>query len=307
MTRRRLPLLLLWMALLVPGTGLAQPGNAAGTSGAWNDHPGKGRVRQSFAEAVASGKPAKGKNPLAELQYTVSSPDNARQMTYAYDHSGSVLVVNGQLRGKSGGPQSFQWTVDDGFTSHGLFVNNAGDVFAIQTDDDDGLYVVRFQPGTEESQVLKVGPSGSRRNRFIPYFGADGKVYVANVAESQAGALTGVMVSTFDFSADRVEEVQFHPVSIYLKEKMSPRLPEGRYDLVTFEVNAQGERVLELEKRHIAANTYRYDPFAVHDPALWQPRKQQVRTGERILFRLNAEGKILSETVVDQFKTDAVH
>jgi hypothetical protein len=62
--------------------------------------------------------------------------------------------------------------------------------------------------------------------------------------------------------------------------------------------------VLELEKRHIAANTYRYDPFAVHDPAQWQPRKQQVRTGERILFRLSPEGKILSETVVDQFKTD---
>jgi hypothetical protein len=160
-------------------------------------------------------------------------------MTYAYDHSQPVLVVNGQLRGKSGGPQSFQWAVDDGFTSHGLFLDNAGDVFAIQTDADDGLYVVRYQPGTEESQVLKVGPSGSRRNRFIPHFGADGKVYVANVTESRAGALTGVMVSTFDFRADRVEEVQFHPISVYLQEKMSPRLPEGRYDLVTFEVNAQ--------------------------------------------------------------------
>jgi hypothetical protein len=292
------------MTLLLPATALAQPGDAGGTSGAWNDHPDKGRVRQSFADAVASGKPAKGKNPLGELQYTASSPDNSRHMTYAYDHSGSVLVVNGQLRGKSGGPQSFQWTVDDGFTSHGLFVNNAGDVFAIQTDADDGLYVIRYRPGSEESQVLKVGPSGNRRNRFIPYFGADGKVYVANVTESQAGELTGVMVSTLDFGADRVEEVQFHPISIYLKDKMSPRLPEGRYDLVTFEVNAQGERVLALEKRHIAANTYRYDPFAVHDPALWQPRKQQVRLGERILFRLSPEGKILSETVTGQFKTE---
>ncbi len=304
MTQGPFLMLLLWMALLVPGAGLAQPGNAGGPPGAWNDHPDKGRVRQSFAEAVVSGKPAKGKNPLGELQYTVSSPDNSRQMTYAYDHSQPVLVVNGQLRGKSGGPQSFQWTVDDGFTSHGFFINNAGDVFTIQTDADDGLYVIRYQPGTEESQVLQVGPSGSRRNRFIPYFGTDGKVYVANVTESQTGELTGVMVSTLDFGADRVEEVQFHPISIYLKDKMSSRLPEGRYDLVTFEVNAQGERVLELEKRHIAANTYRYDPFAVHDPAQWQPRKQQVRTGERILFRLSPEGKILSETVVDQFKTE---
>jgi hypothetical protein len=115
------------------------------------------------------------------------------------------------------------------------------------------------------------------------------------------------MVSTFDFGTGRVEEVQFHPVSIHLKEKMSPRLPEGRYDLVEFSVNARGERIIALEKHDIAANTYRYDPYAVHDPALWQPRKQQVRIGERIVFRLNAEGKALSETVVDQFKTDMVH
>ena len=304
MTRRRLPLLLLWMALLVPGTALAQSDNGGLASGSWNYHPRKGQVRQSFAEAVASGKPFKERTSPGELQYAASSPDGSWQLTYAYDHSQPVLVVNGQVRGKNGNQQSFELPIDDGFTSHGLFLNNAGEVYAIQTDADDGLYVVRYRPGTEESQVLEVGPSGSRRNRFILCFGTDSKIYVANVTESWAGDLTGVMVSTFDFGADRVEEVQFHPVSVYLKEKMSTRLPEGRYDLVTFGVNAQGERTLELEKRHIAANTYRYDPFAVHEPALWQPRKQQVRIGERIIFRLNAEGKVLSETVLDQFKTE---
>jgi hypothetical protein len=296
-------MLLLWMALLIPGTLPAQPGDAGRAPEGWNDHPGKGQVRQSFAEAVASGKPARERAGLAEQQYTVFSPDSSRQLAYTYDHSQPVLVVNGRVGGKSGGAQSFQLPVDDGFTSHGLFISNAGEVFAIQTDADDGLYLVRYQPGTGESQVLEVGPSGGRRNRFVPYFGADGKVYVANVAESRAGALTGVMVATFSFSADRVEEVQFHPVSVYLKEKMSPRLPEGRYDLISFNVNAQGERIITLEKHEIAANNYRYDPFAVHDPALWQPRKQQVRVGERIIFRLSAEGKVLSEEVIDHFRT----
>jgi hypothetical protein len=303
----RRPLLLLWMALLVPGILPAQPGDAGRAAGDWNDHPRKGRVRLSFAEAVASGKPAQGKAGPGEKQYTVFSPDSSRQLTYRYDHSQPVLVVSGRMGGKTGTPQSFALPVDDGFTSHGLFPDNAGNVFAIQTDGDDGLFLVRYRPGTEESQVLQVGPSGSRRNRFVPHFGADGKVYVANVAESRAGVLTGVMVSIFDFAADRVEEVQFHPVSAELKGKMSPRLPGGRYDLVEFSVNAQGERTIALEKHDIAANTYRYDPYAVHDPASWQPRKQQVRIGEQIIFRLNAEGKVLSETVVDQFKTDMVH
>jgi hypothetical protein len=304
MLRRPFLLLLLWMVLLVPGTLPAQPRGTGQTAGGWNDHPGKGRVRQSFAEAIMFGKPAKGKTGPGERQYTVFSPDSSRQLTYSYDHSQQVLVVSGRLGDKSGSPQSFEWAVDDGFTSHGLFPSNVGEVFAVQTDADDGLYLVRYRPGTQESKVLKVGPSGNRRNRFVPHFGADGKVYVANVTESRAGVLTGVMVSTFDFGADRVEEVQFHPVSAELKREMSTRLPEGRYDLVKFNVNTQDERTIELEKRDIAANTYRYDPYAVHNPALWQPRKQQVRIGERIIFRLNAEGKALSETVVDQFKTD---
>lgn len=295
MTRRPLLMMLLWLVLLAPATLPAQPGDAGRAAGPWNDHPGKGRVRQSFADAVASGKP--GRTGPGDQTYTVFSPDSSRQLTYRYDHSRPVLVVSGRMSGKSGSPQSFELPVDDGFTSHGLFPGHAGEVFAIQTDGDDGLYLVRYQPGTGESQVLQVGPSGSRRNRFVPHLGNDGKVYVANVTESPAGVLTGVMVSTFDFGAGRVEEVQFHPVSVYLKDKLSTRLPEGRYDLVKFSVNAQGERIIELEKHDIAANTYRYDPYAVHDPALWQPRKQQVRTGERIIFRLNAEGKALSETV----------
>jgi len=303
MTQRRFLMTLLRLILLVPEILSAQPGSP-GRAAVWNDHPGKGRVRQSFPDAVASGQPSKGKNSFGELQYTLFSPDSSRQLTYTYDHSQPVLVVNGRLGGKSGGARSFQLPVDDGFTSHGLFPDNAGEVFAIQTDADDGLYLIRYQPGTEESQVLQVGPSGNRRNRFVPHFGPSGKVYVANVTESRAGLLTGVMVSAFDFGANRVEEVQFHPVSVYLKDKMSARLPEGRYDLVKFNVNAQGERTIELEKHDIAANTYRYDPFAVHEPAGWQPRKQQVRTGERLVFCLNAEGKVLSETVVDQFKTD---
>ena len=125
MTRRPF-LLLLWMALLVPGTLPAQPGNAGRATGAWNDHPGKGRVRQSFAEAVASGKPAKGNTGPGERQYTVFSPDSSRLLTYGYDHSQPVLVVSGRVSGKSGNPQSFALPVDDGFTSHGLFPNNAG-------------------------------------------------------------------------------------------------------------------------------------------------------------------------------------
>ncbi len=296
-----LPIILLWLATLTATAQTSNPGK--GPSG-WNDHPGKGRVRQSFVDAVESGKPVKERTPVEGRHYSASSPDNALQLKYTYDHSQLTLVVNGEVSGRQTARNSFAFPVDDGFTSHGLFINNGGEIFAIHTDADDGLYLIRYRPETEESQVLEVGPGGGRRNRFLPYFGTGGKVYVANLTESRAGELTGVMVSTFDFAADRVEEVQFHPVSVHLKQRMSPRLPEGRYDLVRFDIAPNGERVLELEKHAIAANAYRYDPFAVLYPANWQPRKQQVQIGEKIIFRLNAEGKAVSEEIIDNFKTE---
>jgi hypothetical protein len=296
-----LPIILLW---LVTTTVMAQPGNPGKGPSGWNNHPGKGRVRQSFSDAVESGNPSKGRTPIEGRQYSVSSPDKALQLKYIYDYSQPTLVVNGEVSGGQTARKSFAFPVDDGFTSHGLFINNGGEIFAIHTDVDDGLYLIRYRPETEESQVLEVGPGGGRRNRFIPYFGTGGKVYVANVTENRAGELTGVMVSTFDFAADRVEEVQFHPVSAQLKQQMSPRLPQGRYDLTKFEIAPNGERVLELEKHGIDANAYRYDPFAEHHPANWQHRKQQVQIGEKIIFRLNAEGEAVLEEIIDNFKTD---
>ncbi len=268
---------------------------------AQTSHPNKGKVRQSFEEAVESGKSVRDRVLPGERTYSVRSPDNKLLLKYTCDYTQPTLLINAEVGG--GRAVRFELPVDDGFTSHGLFLNNRGEIFAITTDQEDAFYLIRYHPQTEQSQMLEVGPSGSRRNRFMPFFGPNEKVYVANVAESRSGELTGVMVSVFNFDKNRVEEVQFHPVSADLKARMGTRLPEGRYDLVRFEVKPDGEKVLELEKRTIAANHYRYDPYAVNDPASWQPRKQQVQTGEKITFRLDAEGKALSEEIIDNFRS----
>lgn len=297
-------LLLMVAFVCLPGqtTALLAQSTSSKNLSNWEAYPHNGRVRESFENAVASGQPAKDRTFFADQRLSSQSPDRKVKLAYAYEYGQPTLWVRGTVT-TTNQTTAFQLPIDDGFTNHGLFVNDQGEVFLINTDANDGLYLIRYQPQTEESTILQVGPTGSRRNRFIPYFGPEGKVYVANVGESPTGQLTGVMVSVFNFAANRVEDVQFHPLSTDIKQKMHSRMPEGRYDLVSFEVKPNGERLLQLEKRNIAANTYRYNPFAVNDPANWAPRKQQVQIGERIIFRLNAEGRTISEEIMDNFKT----
>jgi hypothetical protein len=283
-------LLTLYSLLLLSGETTAQTSS-----------PNKGKVRQSFEDAVESGKSGHDRVLPGERTYSIRSPDNKLLLTYTYDYTQPALLIKGEVSG--GQAVRFELPVDDGFTSHGLFLNNRGEIFAITTDEQDAFYLIRYHPQTDQSQMLEVGPGGSRRNRFMPFFDSGGKVYVANVAENRAGEFAGVMLSVFDFEKYRVEGVQFHPVSADLEARMSSKLPEGRFDLVQFEVKPGGEKVLELEKRTIAANNYRYDPYAVNDPASWQPRKQQVQTGEKITIRLDAGGKALSEEVFDNFRS----
>ncbi len=211
----------------------------------------------------------------------------------------NCLILDSALTVK----RRFQLPIDDGFTNQGLFVGSRGEVYLIHTDAEDAVAVIQYQPESGESKLLEIGPSGSRRTRFMPFFGADHKMYLATVVENAAGELAGLMIATLIFSQPKVENVQFYPVSADLRQRLGKRVSSGHYDIRAFTVQPEGNRIVTLEKHNIVANTYQYNPLDVNSPANWKPRKQQVQIGERITFRLTSEGKVLSEEITENYKT----
>jgi hypothetical protein len=261
---------------------------------AWKDTPLKGKVRQTFDNAVASGN----RDALPfEFHYTsVASPDFRYLLIYRYDYSQPTLLVSGKILDPSFSVKyTFGLPIDGGLTSHQLFINNQADVFLLSTDDVGSINLFRYTPESQESKLLQIGPSESQRNSFLPYLRTDQTILVANTSENAAGELTGVVVSIFNFQTGRVEDVQLHLLSQALLSKVSKKMPQGHYEIVAFAENERSEKRIELEKRNIAATNYHYNPSASNRPDQWKPRKQQAQIGEKIILIVNAAGKVTEE------------
>jgi hypothetical protein len=263
--------------------------------GTWQKSASKGHVRQSFENAVMSGKPQSEHIPL-EYQYQIHvSPDKQTILCYRYDYSQPTLYIAATLLNSALNKTStLQLPVDEGLINHQVFINNRKDIFLLQTDEQDGILLIRYQPDTDQSTLLEVAASSSQRYSFLPYVSGDQTIYIANVTENNNN-LSGVMYARFNFDTQRVEEVQYHALSKDMLEKINASSDKGRFHLINFTITPQKHFLLELQKKNIEATGYSYNPYALNDPIQWKPRKSLVTAGGKLLFEFDSTGKLVSE------------
>ncbi|QHT71429.1 hypothetical protein GXP67_34610 [Rhodocytophaga rosea] len=268
----------------------------------WQNYPGKGTVRQTFENAVLSGRRSDTQAPL-EYQYQVNySPDNKTILCYRYDYSQPDLYVhcillNAELQVL----QTFNLPIDESKTNHGIFVTHSGNVCLLNTDAADGIELLQYEPASGNASLIEISASSTRRNSFKLVFLPDHRLYLAAVSESN-GSFTGLLCYRLNLKTNRVEESYFFPLSKETLTTIQGLPGKGRYDLLAF--SPQENRFsFELQKRNIAATDYVYDAYAVNDLQQWNPRKMQVQTGEKLLLTYNAESKVVSEKVVEGMET----
>jgi hypothetical protein len=268
----------------------------------WQSHPLKGTVRQSFENAVLSGRRTDNQAPL-EYQYQVQySPDASSILCYRYDYSQpdlyiKCLLLNADLQVL----HHFELPIDEGMTNHGVYVNNSGLVCILNTNAEDGIELLSHEPSSGNISLTEISASSTRRNSFILEFLSDDRLYLAGISESN-GTLTGLLCSRLNLKTSRVEESYFFPLSKDLQAAISKLSGKGRYDLLHFRPE-QNRFTFELQKRNIAASDYIYDPYAINDLQQWKPRKMQVQAGEKLLVSYDSDGKVVSEKVVEGMET----
>ncbi len=262
--------------------------------------PGKGAVRQSFQNAVLSGQPQV--YPF-EYQYEVRfSPDKRYYLAYRYDYSQPELWVHGKILSDNyKTQQSFSLPIDNGSVVHGYWIDNQANVYGIYTDAEDAVYVMRYQPATQDASWLEIGADAARRNRFVPVLGSNGILFLANVVEDAYAHWKGIVFTTFDFTHQEIKDIYFFSAD-ELQEKLSKKMPAGRYEILDFTVTGSTMTVM-VQKVGIQANRYIYDPFAVNHPLGWAARKQQVQYGERITLTITTDHKVTQQKIEDILQT----
>lgn len=257
----------------------------------WQSNPTKGKVRQSFENAIRSGRKADHQAPLLYQYQLTSSPDGKTILCYRYLYGEPVLYAQATLvDGNLNIIQRLRLPISDGIVNQGLFINNQRDIFILETNHDGGISLIRYQLDSGESRLLEVAASSTRRNSFTPFIFNNEVVYIACVTENK-NKLTGVWYATFNFERNKVEQVQFQPLSPEIRGQLNKSKTDGHFELTEFTVNPDESVRLALEKRNLAGSGYTYNPYATNDPANWQSRKIQVQTGEPLTFTFDSSGK----------------
>jgi hypothetical protein len=259
----------------------------------WLDAPEKGKVHQDFETSIRTAGKANEFPPL-EYQYQVQfSPDSRKALVYRYDYSqptllADVTIVDEQLQVL----RRFQLPIDPYMTNRGLFINNRGDIFILNTDAEDGIHLLRYQPEREEADLLSVSASSARRTGLLLKFFTDTILYLANTAHDSKGNFGGITYSRFNFSTDQVEAVHFYSPSYDVSQQLKTLTSPGFYEPVQLSIQENGLVEIQLEKRTLTGNSFTYDPYAISRPENWQPRKIRVQSGGRVRFQFDGEGNM---------------
>lgn len=138
--------------------------------------------------------------------------------------------------------------VDEGKTNHGLYLSHTGDLLILNTNDRDGIELMRYDSATGNVALLEVSASSTRRNSFRLVSISDEQLYLAGVCENFSG-LTGVMCTLFNFNAMRVDIALFFPIPKTLLDTIDKLPGEGSYSLLDFKPEEKGF-TFELEEKY---------------------------------------------------------
>jgi hypothetical protein len=267
--------------------------------GQWNYNPEKGKVRQTFKNAVLSGEKTKGIIPL-EYQYEFeTSPDKKHFLVYRYDYSQPVLYANLFLLDSALTViYKTSLPVDDGSTVHSFHVLDSGEIIMLGSVADQNLDVFIINPKSEYPEVISLEANVLKRRSFR-FFSAGGKTFsVANLCEDEAGNLEGVMVADFDMTKRKAASIIYHPFTDEFVNKITQSAQTGFYDIAEFSINEAHEIALTLEKRAILSTAYTYAPYQANDILLWKPRQQKVEKGNKISVEIFLGGRLVREEFV---------
>lgn len=275
------------------------------TIGDWMDAQGKGAVKTSFDNEICSSL-AKHFTSGFEYQYQIKySPDKTKILVYTFDYSQKNLTAIGKIfDNKFNEIQQGIIPIDNGFINYGIYPNNKGDLFILNSDRTGRIVVVQYNLKTKANKLLDIQNANTNRTSLTLQVFTDYEVYIACI-NTAANKLAGVMYAKFDFKQSTVEKLNFHDLSVGLQQtaqtmrsvnkNLSGQENWMNYEIVNFHVNEYEKIILVLEKREVIGTGHSYNNLSVNHPKNWSEKAVKVNTEGVILFSFNKDDELLWE------------
>ena len=245
----------------------------------WLELPGKGVVKTTFENEICSSLP-KHFTTNFEYQFQIRySPDKSKILIYIFDYSQKNLVA--ELRvfdNKLTELMQGAIPIDNGFINYGIYPNNKGDVFILNSERTGRIVVIQYNLKTKINKLLDIQNANTNRSSLNLQVFTDFEVYISCVNTS-SNKLAGVMYAKFDFKQNTIEKLNFHDISVGLMQTAQIMRPTNKnlsgteswmgYEIISFFVNEYEKIIMVLEKREIVGLGYNYNSLNVNSPKNW--------------------------------------
>lgn len=286
------------------------------TINSWMEVQGKGSVKTTFDNEVISSL-SRNFTTYFEYQYQIRySPDKKKILVYAFDYSQKNLITEARIFDTELNElQQGLFSIDNGFINYGIYPNNKGELYILNSDRTGRIVVVLYNLQTKVNKLLDIQNASTNRSSLTMQVLSDYEVYIACI-NTAAGKLAGVMYAKFDFKQNTVEKLNFHDISVGLQQtvqtmrsvnkNLSGQESWTNYEIVNFNVNEYEKIILVLEKREITGTAFTYNSMAVNNPKNWNEKTVKVNTEGVILFSFNKDDELLWENFYQKSQVNDV-
>ncbi|HSZ24851.1 MAG TPA: hypothetical protein VK766_03990, partial [Cytophagaceae bacterium] len=194
--------------------------------------------------------------------------------------------------------------IDNGFINYGIYPNNKGDLYILNSERTGRIVVIQYNLKTKDVKLLDIQNASTNRTSLNLQVFTDNEIYISCINTS-GNKLSGVMYAKFDFRQSTIEKLNFHDISVGLQQTVQIMRSASKnlsgqenwlnYEIVHFSVNEYEKIILVLEKREIIAPNYNYNTLAVNNPKNWVERVAKVNTEGIFLFSFNKDDELLWE------------
>ncbi len=284
--------------------------------GDWLEIQGKGAVKTTFDNEVCSSL-AKNFTTNFEYQYQIKySPDKSKILIYIFDYAQKNLQAEIRLFDKNLKElQQGVVPIDNGFINYGIYPNNTGDMFILNSERTGRIVVIQYNISTKVNKLLDIQNASTNRSSLNLQVFSNAEVYISCINTS-SGKLAGVMYAKFDFKQNTVERLNFHDISDGLQQTVDIMRSSNKnlmgkeswlnYEIVNFHVNEYEKIIMVLEKREITGIGYNYNNLNVNNPKNWTEKTVKVNTEGVLLFSFNKDDELLWENFYQKSQVNDV-
>ncbi len=270
------------------------------TVGDWDNHPHKGKVKESFIDIICEHANSSFVTPI-EYKHNINfSPDGEKFISYVYNYGEKNLTATVCVYDKSCKVlMKSKISIDDNYVNHGLFINNEGKVFIVNANYSGKLNIIKYDLASKDFEVMELPGSNFMKDDFQIRFFSDDELYVA-CTEQLNGTMMGVLYTKFNFKTKTIDKTVFESINgntgvKILEIRRNNKMMKGDedwkdYDITSFFVDKNEEVTIILEKHLLYADRYPHIERGVFDASHNIEINGHVQAEGVIIFKFGKDG-----------------